>query len=181
MLLVTTSADREWTDWPVDPTYVLLARTATVALAKPDTGEANAVAGHPIEFRPPGDTPPVAPRVVTPDDPTPAPVPVIDGTLRYNGAVTAGQYALSWTDSSGAKQTRPVCVSYDPAAADLEPIAEPDLLRLMGSLKPAVVRFVPNQFAAGGVGRELWRTLATTMLALFLVETVFAAWVGRSR
>ena len=181
VLLVTTSADREWTDWPVDPTYVLLVRAATVALARPDTGDANAVAGHPIEFRPDTDTTPVSPRVTTPDDPTPQPVSLVNGTLRYTGGTTAGTYTLAWTDSAGAKQTKPVSVSYDPAAADLEPIDEPQLQRLMGGLKPAVVRFVPNQLAAGGAGRELWRTLATTMLALFFVETAFAAWVGRSR
>ena len=179
VLLVTTSADREWTDWPTDPTYVLLVRAATVALARPDAGDANATAGHPIDCRP--DGPVTNPRVTTPDDPAPQPVAVVNGSLRYAGATSAGVYTLTWTDATGGKQSRPVAVSYDPAAADLEPIDQPQLVRLLGGLKPAIVRFVPNQLAANGSGHELWRTLAATMLGLFLVETVFAAWVGRSR
>ena len=179
VLLVTTTADRAWTDWPVDPTYVLLMRSATVALARPDAGDANATAGHPIEVRPDGVV--SSPRISTPDDATPQPVAVVDGAIRSAAAATAGTYTLSWTDGAGVKQTRPVCVSYDPAAADLEPIDEGQLMRLLGSLRPTVVRFVPNQLAAGGAGRELWRTLAAVLLAGFVVETAFAAWVGRGR
>jgi hypothetical protein len=181
VLLVTTSADREWSDWPVDPTYVLLVRAATAALARPDAGDANAVAGHPIEYRPTADTAPINPRVTTPDDPAPQPVTLDHGTLKFTGANVAGMYALGWTDAAGGKQSRPIAVSYDVAAADLEPIDASALSRLLGNLSPAIVRFVPGQLAAGGAGRELWRTLAGTMLGLFLVETMFAAWVGRER
>ncbi len=181
VVLVTTSADREWTDWAVDPTYVLMVRSVAAAIARPDAGDANAVAGHPIEIATPGDRPPADPRITTPDDPTPRPIAAAGCTLRFDGADTAGTYTLSWTDAAGARQARPVCVSYDPAAADLEPIDEPQLQRLLGGLHPDVVRFVPNQLAAGGAGREVWRTLAMLMLCGFAVETAFAAWVGRER
>jgi len=43
------------------------------------------------------------------------------------------------------------------------------------------VQYHTGQLAAGGPGREIWRTLAAALLGLVFVETLLAFWVGRER
>jgi len=177
----TTSADREWTDWPVDPTYVLAVRSAALAAVRPDGGGDNLVAGHALEYRPSDDRPMLSPRIIPPDDPTPQPLAIEDSALRYPHTEGAGIYTLSWKDALGKEQSHRIAVSYDPAASDLEPLSESRLDELTDALRPRIVQYHAGQLAAGGPGREIWRTLAAALLGLVFVETLLAFWVGRER
>jgi hypothetical protein len=180
VLLWTTSADREWTDWPIDPTYVLAVRSAAAGAAWPDSGEDNLVAGHPLEYPSPQETVRDA-RLVAPDDPTPQPVFAEGNVFKYAHTERAGVYALRWIDSSGKEQIHQLAASFDAKAADLTPISEADLFHLLGPLEVTVIPYHAGILAAAPPGREIWRTLAATLLGLLVVETVFASWVGRER
>jgi hypothetical protein len=179
VLLWTTSADREWTDWPIDPTYVLAVRSAALGAAWPDGGEDNLVAGHPLEYPAPQESIRDA-RLISPDDPTPQPI-IADTAFHYPHTERAGVYSLRWTDSSGQQQTHQLAASFDDKAADLEPTAEADLSRLLSPLAVTVIRYHAGLLSAAPPGREIWRTLAGTFLGLLVVETLFASWVGRER
>ena len=180
VILFTTSADTEWSEWPKDATYVLAVSTSAVAVVRPDATDNNLTAGHPIQYRPEGNAAFTRPRVLPPDSTTPQPVPtgpaIVDAQTQ-----TAGVYSLSWADATGADRTHQIAVSYDAAAADLEPIPADQLAKLLGDLKAEVVPYVPQQLAAAGGGREIWRNLAITLGVLMLVETAFAFYVGRER
>jgi hypothetical protein len=180
VVLFTTSADPEWTEWPKDPTYVLTALSTAAAVARPDAEDDNLSAGHPIRFTPADGAAFTRPRVTSPDASTPQPMPA-GASMVDTQTQTAGTYTLSWADATGHEQTHQVAVSYDRAAADLEPISEDQLARLLGSLKADVVPYVPQQLATAGGGREIWRNLAITLGLLMLVETLFAFYVGRER
>ncbi len=177
VLLWTTTADREWTDWPIDPTYVLAVRSAAVATAWPDTGSDNVVAGHDLLYQPIDDQPRQNPRMTTPDETTPSTI----NDLRSPHTERAGVYTITWNDPTGKEQHHQLAVSFDRNASDLEPIAEPQLQQLLGNLKPDVVPYHAGQLAGAGAGKEIWRTLAACLLGLMLVETLFAFYVGREK
>src|SRR5205814_258699 len=50
VLLFTTSANKAWTDWPLDPTYVLATRAAAMAVARGQSRQDNIVAGNPVQI-----------------------------------------------------------------------------------------------------------------------------------
>jgi hypothetical protein len=176
VLLWTTTADREWTDWPVDPTYVLAVRSSALSVARPDSGDDNLIAGHELII-PPSDEPKLNPRLLVVDDPTPVPIPL----LRYAHTEHAGGYTLLYDDPAGKEQHHQLAVSFDRAASDLEPLGEDQLAKLLGNLKADVVLYHPGDLAATGPGHEIWRFLAGTLLALMVVETLFACFVGREK
>jgi hypothetical protein len=177
VLLFTTTADREWTDWAVDPTYVLAVRSAALGIARPDSGDDNLTAGHELIVQTTDDQPKLSPRLTLPNDPTPVPIP----TLRYPRTARAGTYTVSWTDPAGKEQHHQVAVSFDPAASDLEPLGEDQLAKLLGNLKAEIVAYKPGDLASAGPGHEIWRTLAGALLALLVLETLFAFYVGREK
>jgi hypothetical protein len=177
VLLFTTTADREWTDWPVDPTYVLAVRSAALAIARPDTGDDNLTAGHEMIIPTLEGEPKLNPRLTLPDDPTPVPMP----NLRYPHTEHAGIYSLAWNDTAGKEQHHQLAVSFDRNASDLDPLGEDQLVKLLGNLKAEVVNYQPGDLATAGPGHEIWRTLAGSLLALMVVETLFAFYVGREK
>ena len=179
VLLITTTADREWTDWPIDPTYVLAIRSAALAVARADNNQDNFTAGQMLEFR--DDQSKTNPRLVRPDDPTPVPIVAAGTALRDPGSTHAGIYGFTWIDPVGKEQQHRLAVSFDKTASNLEPISETQLAQLLGTLHPQIVHYSPGLIAAAGPGRELWRMLATTLLTLLVVETLLAFWVGRER
>ena len=177
VLLWTTTADREWTDWPVDPTYVLAVRSAALGIARPDAGDDNITAGHELIIPVTADQPKTNPRLTVNDDPTPIPIP----SLRYPHTQHAGAYTLTWNDAAGKEQHHQLAVSFDRTASDLESLGEDQLAKLLGNLRAEVIAYTPGDLATAGPGHEIWRTLAGTFLALLIVETVFAFYVGREK
>ena len=101
--------------------------------------------------------------------------------LTYARTTRAGVYTLTWKDAAGAEQTRPVVVNGDKAESDLDPIPDAELRSLMGNLDVPIVHYTPGQTLLTREGKEIWRTLAQIVLAMAIVESVFAVWVGRER
>jgi hypothetical protein len=181
VLLFTTSADREWTDWPIDPTYVLAVRSAALSVARPDRGEDNLVAGHPLEYRPADDKPKLNARITAPGDQTPQLLASDADGFHFPHTERAGVYTLSWNDALGRQQTHKEAVSFDKNASDLEPLTELQLAELLGNLKASLVVYQPGALASAGPGREIWRNLAITLVCLLVVESLMAFYVGRER
>ena len=184
--LVTVPADKQWGDWPVDPTYVLTMRSLIAALARGEPYPSNLVAGEPLRLplekgqtaldprvTAPGATEPELASLVT----TEAQIP----TIEHRRTPRAGSYALAWRGADGANRSATFCASPDTAESNLEPLAEPELLSFLGNLAPSIIRFDDRDAAIAPEGREIWRTLALVVLGMFFLESAFAVWVGRER
>jgi hypothetical protein len=177
VLLWTTSADLEWSaTWAQDPANVLATQSAARGIARPDTDDDNLTAGHELVV-PPSDEAKLNPRLTVADDPTSVPIPM----LRYPHTEHAGTYTLVWNDPAGKEQRHQLAISFDKTASDLEPLGEDQLAKLLGNLKAEVVQYHLGDLATAEPGHEIWRTLAGTLLALMVVETVFAFYVGREK
>ena len=178
VILWTTSADAQWAgEWPKnDPSYVLAMDSTAHSVARPDTTDDNIKAGYEMII-PQTEESKINPRLTVPNDPTPIPIP----RLRYDRTEHAGFYTLTWNDPAGKEQHHQLAVSCDRTASDLEPLGEDQLASLLGNLKAQVVPYHTGELASAGAGREIWRTLAGTLLALMVVETLFAFYVGREK
>jgi len=187
VLLWTVTADRQWSDWPIDPTYVLAVRSAATAVARPDGGAGDLFAGQPIRIELPLGAQASDAKATAPGSSEPQAVRVVQGTetapavLTFARTPRAGVYQLAWKDAAGAEQSRPVCVNPDKAESELDPIADGQLAELLTPLRVPIVHYAAGQTLLTREGKEIWRTLVTAVLVMGVVESVFAVWVGRER
>ena len=181
VLLWTVSADRQWSDWPVDATYVLAMRSAALSAAWPDSGDDNLTAGHAIAYHLPEEKVYANLRITTPDDPTPQPIAIEGSTIHFERTYRAGVYTVGFQDASGHDQAHQLAVSFDKTASDLEAIGPSQLENLLGELRPIVTAYQPGELASPYSGREIWRALAFVALGMLVVESFLAFWVGREK
>ena len=185
MLLFTVTADKAWSDWPVDATFVLATRSAAKSIARGSSMQENISAGQPIQLTLPQGESATEAKIRNPNGEYAA-MQFVAGNdqsppaLKFDQTSRAGAYSLSWKDSSGHEQTRLICVSPSPRESELEPIGDRDLAGLLDPLDATIVHYA-GEASLSDKGHEIWRTLAMMLLAMAGLETLFAVWVGRER
>ena len=122
VLLWTVTADKAWSDWPSDPTYVLTMREAAKALVRDDSREHVLIAGEAIR-RPVATTHEITqPEVEKPGSERPLPLSIevsgpgtnpptktlVDADTRF-----AGLYRLRWQDAQAGPGTDLMAVNAD--------------------------------------------------------------------
>jgi hypothetical protein len=203
-----TSADRDWSDWPTDPTFVLVMQEWTRHLAPRRASERNLVVGEPLRWK---VRPGFRYTVVLPDGQEKAVDPFGEGDTAKREATfadttQAGFYRVRETPAPGTTdrgQSSPPASSEaasspatEPAAAerdhwfacrreasesDLEPVHE----ALLGTLlEETGVRFAIGQnIEVDSFEREqegdVGRSLALGAGCLLLLELFAAWWFGR--
>ena len=199
VLLWTTTADRAWSNWPTDPSFVLAVRQGARAVAGRVGGSGarvNRTVGEALTVeadagRPPGVATVALPSAnpgssgsggggtvsATVDRGDPA-APVI----RYGETERTGFYTLSW-EAAGVGPTtgeRTFAVNPDAAESDLTPVPAEQIERALAPLAVTVTRLGdPGDGGEEAGDRDLWRTAMLAVLGLVVMESAFAAWVGR--
>ena len=161
-------------------------RSAATAVARSDANAAEYTAGQPIRVELPEGQEATDAKVLPPGagEPQMARIEKAENApavLAYHRTPRAGVYTLSWKDAAGAEQSRPVCVNGDKAESELESIPDAQLRELMGELDVPIIHYTAGQPLLAREGKEIWRTLIQVVLAMAVVESVFAVWVGRER
>ncbi|MGH7136503.1 MAG: hypothetical protein ACREHD_12240, partial [Pirellulales bacterium] len=191
VLLWTLTADKAWSDWPTEPSYVLGMREACAAIVRSDQGAHELTAGDVLRLTLPESAQlgsPV-PIVETPATDKPQPLRIEDGavggaaqTLVYTDTRRAGLYKLAWNVIGSGDQADDFAVSPDRRESQLTRITPEQLRGLWGAFQPQVIPAVSAADAPVSIrGQEIWRTLAMGMLGLLVVESCFATWTGRQR
>jgi hypothetical protein len=189
----TTTADKAWTDWPTEPSYVLAMREAARAIARSEGGNRVLTAGEALRRTVPPlhavsdasvETPGAKePRALhlesppkTPTNQSPTTTMVLDDTRR------AGLYTLTWKDSQTGATSDLFAVNPDARESKLDRLPAEELRNLWGSLQPEIVSAVSGGDSPIAIrGQEIWRTLASVLLGLVAFEACFATWAGRQR
>jgi len=184
VLLWTITADKKWSDWPTDGSYVLAVRQAAMAISAHSTERDNVIAGQPLRYRLDKKGIPLQAGVKPPgrDEPEVVAVDKSDPKfpqLRYDKTARAGFYRMEWRDPVLGSMSRLFAASPDVRESNLAPISRDDLKNLVGKLNPQIVHLGEKRPDAGGSGTELWRTAIWGLLGLVVVESCLAAWVGR--
>ena len=179
VLLWTVSADRDWSDWPTDPTYVLAVRSAALALAGRAGDERTIVAGEPLRVPLAADRRPSEVRVALPDGGE-AMAEVGDAAAVLSDTARAGFYEASWREPAGAERSLTVAAMPDAADGSRAKLDAGELARLLGPLEAEVVAW-GGSVDADPEAAELWRWAVAAVIGLLLCESALAAWVDRKR
>jgi hypothetical protein len=185
VFLWTTSIDPEWTRLPESPrTLVPLIHEWVRYAARPATPARNLAIGAALIAE--VNAFPRSPSLVLPDGSRRAlenaPATAGPGTWRISalGATDrVGQYKLELEGASAL----PFAVQFDARESDLERLAPNELAGLHPALSAVGRDDGPHKNDDDQPARqgELWRPLAIACFVALALETLWAAWIGRSR
>lgn len=183
VVLWTVTADRDWSDWPTEATYFIGVRELALTIAGVSDATGNLTAGQMLRQRVSVSNPPSRADVVKPNtEQTDA--ATIDRSdskspqIVYADTHQAGLYTMSWdVPGRDALSTKLFALSPDVRESDLRQLSEEELTQMLPGVDLTLLD--ASDPSTGGAQREIWRTLAMLLLGFVVVESAFAAWVGR--
>jgi hypothetical protein len=190
VLLVTTSADKEWNQWPDHPTYLPVITELIRHTARRAEGDAEQWVGAPLEL-------PVDPALFGADALVRSPAypnepeasvtasPSADGrglTIQWEHTEMAGLYQFVLRRLDGSEAIRLSAVNVDPRESDLTMALETELRRALGGLPFEYVQGLERVAQAADEARvELWRPVLIFAALVLMSEQCLAWWWGRRR
>jgi len=179
----TVTADRGWSDWPTEGSFFVGMRETALSIAGVSSASGNLTAGQPIRQRASASNPPSRADIVRPGEEQSVPA-TIDRSdpkrpqILYADTHQAGLYDLTWDvpgrDEPSAKR---FAVSPDVRESDLRQLSEEEMQQMLPGVDLTLVDL--SDPGSTGAEREIWRTLAILLLGFVVIESAFAAWVGR--
>jgi len=188
VVVVTTSADAEWTNWPADPSYLVTVLELVRHAMAPAAGELAIGVGVPLRMSLDPSRFASTVRIEPPGADETRDLqafPAEDGkslSLRYDGTTRQGIYRLHLERRDGSEETDYVAVNIHPTEGDLRPADHAALRRALGDAKVAIVPsgdFLPA--GAADARAELWRGVLVALVLALCVEQTLAWWFGRRR
>ena len=193
VILWTMAADKAWSDWPTEPSYVLAVREAAKAIARAEGGVHGFTAGEVLRR-------PVAASVETTSavveglpDRGPQPARIEEAAsarggengskvLAFSDTGKAGLYRASWQEAGRETQSDLFAVNPDRRESELARLSPSEVRGFFGKLEPEVIAAASATDTPIAVrGQEIWRPLAAALLGLLAVEAGLACWTGRQR
>lgn len=200
VLLWTITADKSWSDWPTEPSYVLAMRETAKAIARSDAGQNDLTAGATLRSPVSKDRQITSPVIEIPGGDQPKAVSVEsdalpvekeadrssgEGAMNYlvwNETQKAGLYRLNWQETPGGTGSNLFAVNPDARESDLAKIPTEELRKRWQGVQPEVISAFTSTGSGVAVrGQEVWRSMAFCLLGLMGLEACFATWVGRQR
>jgi hypothetical protein len=190
VLFWTTTADKGWSDWPTEPSYVLAQRETSKTVARSGRGLHTLTAGEPLRRALSADLAINQPTVELPGAPEPTPLTLERSTSAETGGnslviedtAAAGLYRLNWQSTPGGATSDLFAVNPDARESNLDRMSQEELRKRWGNLSVEIISATSDDDAPITVrGEEIWRPLAIGLLALACIETCFATWAGRQR
>ena len=197
VLFWTMTADKSWSDWPTEPSYVLSMRETAKAVARTSLGTHELTAGEILHCPVSSERRILSPTVEFPGSDEPRSLTVEESerdlaesdkstvakmNLVWNETYKVGLYRLNWQESPGGAASDLFAVNPDASESDLNRIGVDEVKKRWRSVVPEVITaFMTADSSVGVRGQEIWRTLAYWLLAMMAIEACFATWVGRQR
>lgn len=190
VLLIATSADKEWNAWPDHPTYLPIMTELLRHVSRGGGGEVDRWVGSHIEF--PLDPALFESDVIVrapgyPNEPE-ATVTAVSAAgggglqIRWEHAGSAGVYQFALRRRDGGETIRLAAVNVDPTESDLTMAADELLGRTMGGVPFEYVRVLDQLAGAAGEAKtELWTPFLLAAMAALMAEQSLAWWWGRKR
>ncbi len=190
VLVITTSADKEWNNWPDHPTYLPIMNELLRHVARPGAQSNEQWVGSGITF--PLDPTLYEPDFVvrTPQYPEESEIPASavaaeDGggfLVRWERTATTGIYQFVLRRRGGGEFSRLVAVNSDPTESDLTMIDNDVLGRAMAGVPHEIVRGLDELAEAAGEAKtEWWTPLLIAAMTVLMCEQSLAWWWGRKR
>jgi hypothetical protein len=183
VVMVATSADSQWTTWPLHPSYPVVMGEITLLAASGRTNEKNSIIGQSINQAYPTSAGPASVTLKTPDKGTRELSLRMENDGAYlsiNSSEKAGVYEAEIGPPLSRRDRFAVnipVVESDPARVESSALKE-----LVPGFDPVVIKSADELTkAAEDVSRrgEIHRPLLIAVLVLILLETLLAWWMGR--
>jgi len=190
VLLITTTADKEWHQWPDHPTYLPVITELIRNSARHANAKAEQRVGAPLEL-------PIDPALFGADVLVRSPAypnepeasvtasPSADGrglTIQWEHTATAGLYQFVLRRLDGSEAIRLAAVNVDPRESDLAMAQETELRKALGGLPFEYVQGLERVAQAADEARiELWRPVLVFAVLVLMSEQCLAWWWGRRR
>ncbi|MEZ6145626.1 MAG: hypothetical protein R3B91_09480 [Planctomycetaceae bacterium] len=182
VLFWTMTADRDWSDWPTEASYVLAMRMAADSVAARLLRWENVTAGQPLRY--PLD-PEFAPQTAK------LSIPPTGDEVRFQ-SIERRMAFRCWTrdDTAGRPLSGVVGRSGDRGAdasvrcpsgvsdSELERLDGSELEQFLGRLTPQLIRFTGESMDVTTAGTELWRYAVLVLVSLIVVESLLAPGSG---
>jgi len=192
VLLWTVTADKGWSEWPTEPSYVLAMREAVQGIVRSEPVVREFVAGARLVRPLDPDREVTNATILAPGVEQPRPLSIDAAPGSPTAAATRqlvdddsrvpGIYRLTWNEAQAGTQEDQLAVNPDARESQLARIGGDELRAAFGGLDVQVIPAVSGADLPLAVrGEEIWRSLAMLLLALLVVEAGFATWVGRQR
>jgi hypothetical protein len=200
-LLWTVSADRSWSDWPTDASYVLAMRESARAIARSAASLRQFTSGQVLTVDLPERRDITLPAVTVPGNDEQQPLVIVEQVggsangsnrkqhtaeparqLSFDETWQSGFYTMQWRDSLTGLSQQVFAINPERRESNLAKLETEEFKSRWGSLDPEVVSLDAATTAGLSLqGVEIWRTLAMGLLGLLVFETCFARWCGRQR
>ncbi|RME37485.1 MAG: VWA domain-containing protein, partial [Planctomycetota bacterium] len=190
VILITTTADKEWNDWPDHPTFLPIVMELVRSVTRQAETARGVIVGEPIEL-------PLSPAqfeqdavVRTPAYPDEREVAIAAApggggkelVFRWEHTRRPGIYQFLLTRREGGEAVVLAAVNVDPRESDLTPAGEDALRKTMGDLPFEYIRGVDNLGRAGEEARvEFWRLFLAAAVVVLMTEQFLAWRWGRRR
>lgn len=183
VVLVTTTADKEWNLWPDHPTFLPIVMEFGRHVARRTEAGTRYVVGDTINMTIDPSRHEADVIVRTPAYPneqeagvTAAPMEGQSGlSLQWDHTDEAGIYQFVLSTRDGVESVRTVAVNTDVVESDLTPIGEDEIRRALGDLPVDYIRGIDRLAGSTGEARtEFWRVCVIAVV-LFLLSEQFLA------
>ncbi len=188
VLLVSTSADRLWTNLPIHPVYPMLLHQAVTELAETRSMAGPYTVGRAMVLPIPGDTTSQNVTILRPDDTEQIVRVTSDPALGQVASVDAlipGIHRLVADSGNGLDANAPAQLFAVNVPADESNVQVADATALEQQLGPVGARLLDGEVSiaeavrTSRVGRELWRILLVAALLVIIAQAVLARWFAK--
>ncbi len=185
VLLWTVTADRAWSDWQTEGSFVMATRLACQSVAAQVTRWENLTAGEPLRFPFDKSTAPATIDLTSPGLVEAMVIPLdlslthprLDSPETYR----AGIARIGWKGPTGEPVKREFAISPDHRDSRQVKLTDEAFQGLLGKLIPKIIHVSGEALEISAAGAELWRYVVRVLLGLLIVETLLAAWIDRRR
>lgn len=181
-VLVTTTADRDWSNWPACITFVPMMLELVQYAAGPPAPRPDCIVGQPLAWKLDVGESLDSVRLRTPSYPVMEEQTLLAGerdgssnSFLYHDTHNTGAYAVTWRDARGEERTSRAVVNPDARESDLKHADLAGVSKCFGGVGVTILSDPAGlEEAASSPNVELWRPLLAAMVVLLMLEQVLA-------
>lgn len=187
VLFWSITADKSWSDWPAEASFVLAMRVAAQEIAAEIQRGENLIAGEPIHYELETITAPQSGELIWLDQEL-NPLDITFGTIDETKTMLssapirfAGVVEATWQDTQLGDQTQKFAINANVEDSLQKKLNEQALQQFLGRMPLKLIRYQGKEMDLSTEGTELWRYLAVLLLGCLISESMLSTWIGRRR
>ncbi|QDT97588.1 BatA domain-containing protein [Gimesia aquarii] len=183
----TITADKSWSDWPAEASFVLAMRVAAQQIAADIQRGENLIAGEPINYELETVTVPQSGDLnwldreassleITFGNIDETKTMLSSPAIRFSGVAEA-----TWQTPQLGEQSQKFAINANVEDSLQKKLNEQALQQFLGRMPLKLIRYQGKEMDLSTDGTELWRYLAVLLLGCLISESMLATWIGRRR